>query len=113
MHAEVSFRACRGGYGAVMRWQLRPPDTLEISLLEGAPPSREEVNSFLEDVKPLVGMVGLHALVLDGERIDRRRPLTYPEIAAPILYEAARSRTSANRTLRSWGPARRSPGLKW
>jgi hypothetical protein len=85
-----------------MRWQLRPPGTLEVSLLEGGPPSRAEVHSFLERLKPLVGQVGLHALVLDGERIGGRRPLTYTEIEAPILYEAARSRTSAHRTLRSW-----------
>ena len=77
-----------------MRWELHEEmRTLEVTFDEAPPPSREEVEGFLQQVQPLVAGVGVRALLLNGERVKRPQGLSYPEIAGPIRYEAARRRT--------------------
>ena len=88
-----------------MRWQLRPPGTLEISLNEGPPPTREEVDGLLDQVKPVVTEVSPRVLVVDGAHLRRRRGLTFPEVEGQILYEAARWRTSRAPQEGPWGRA--------
>ena len=77
-----------------MEWSLDDPTgTLEVTFNPAAAPSRDEVGAFLEQVKPIVSQSPIRTLVVDGERMTRRGPLTYPDVAIPVLYEAARRRT--------------------
>jgi hypothetical protein len=85
-----------------MRWELHEQmGTLEVTFDEAPPPSREEVEGFLRQVQPLVADVEVRALLLNGERVKRNQGLSYPEIAGPIRYEAARRRTERTRSLPS------------
>ena len=77
-----------------MDWRLDDPTgTLEVSFNGAAAPSRDEVGEFLEQVEPIVIQSVVRTLLVNGEPVTRRRPLTYPEVATPVLYEAARRRT--------------------
>ena len=89
-----------------MHWELHEQmGTLEVSFDEAPPPSREEVEGFLQQVQPLVADVEVRALLLNGERVKRHQGLSYPEIAGPIRYEAARRRTERTQSLPSARPA--------
>jgi hypothetical protein len=89
-----------------MRWELHEEmRTLEVTFDEAPPPSREEVEGFLQQVQPLVADLEVRALLLNGERVNRPRGLSYPEIAGPIRYAAARRRTERTCSLPSPLPA--------
>jgi hypothetical protein len=93
-----------------MRWELHEQmGTLEVTFDEAPPPSREEVEGFLQQVQPLVADVEVRALLLNGERLKRHQGLSYPEIAGPIRYEAARRRTERTRSLPPRGGSGLSP----
>jgi hypothetical protein len=79
---------------AIMEWRLdHPTGTLEVTFNRGAAPSREEVGAFFEQIQPLLSERAVRTLLVNGERLAGRGPLTYPDIACPVLYEAARRRT--------------------
>ena len=85
-----------------MRWELHEQlGTLEVTFDEAPPPSREEVEGLLQQVQPLVADVEVRSLFLNGERVKAHQGLSYPEIAGPIRYEAARRRTERTRSLPS------------
>ena len=89
-----------------MRWELHEQMAiLEVTFDEAPPPSREEVEGFLRQVQPLVADVEVRALLLNGERVKRNQGLSYPEIAGPIRYEAARRRTERTQSLPPARPA--------
>jgi hypothetical protein len=93
-----------------MRWELHEQmGTLEVTFDEAPPPSREEVEGFLRQVQPLVADVEVRALLLNGERVKRHQGLSYPEIAGPIRYEAARRRTERTQSLPPAGLASDPP----
>lgn len=76
-----------------MEWSLDDPtSTLEVTFNPVAP-SRDEVGAFLEQVHPIISRSAIRTLLVNGERVNRRGPLTYPDVATPVLYEAARRRT--------------------
>ena len=76
-----------------MEWRLdEPTGTLEVNFSAVAP-SREDVGAFLAVVKPIVSRSAIRTLLVNGERVTRRGPLTYPDVATRVLYEAARRRT--------------------
>ncbi len=76
-----------------MEWNLDDPTgTLEVTF-NGVLPTRDEVGAFLERVKPIVSRSAIRTLLVNGERVNRRGPLIYPDIATPVLYAAARRRT--------------------
>ena len=85
-----------GSSAPPVEWQLDPPDTLQVSLNDEPPPTREEIDGFLVQIRPGVNGSPVRVLVLDGELVRRRRWLTYPEVCFHILYEAARSRTATS-----------------
>jgi hypothetical protein len=90
-----------------MRWELHEQmGTLEVTFDEAPPPSREEVEGLLQQVQPLVSDLEVRALLLNGERVKRHQGLSYPEIAGPIRYEAARQRTARTQGLPTVPPAR-------
>jgi hypothetical protein len=83
-----------------MEWRLDDPTgTLEVTFNRAEAPSRDEVGAFLEQVKSIASQSAVRALLVNGERVTGHRALTYPEIATPVLYEAARWRTLGPRTL--------------
>jgi len=89
-----SFPAGESGYWGNMEWSLDDPTgTLEVTFNRTSAPSRDEVGAFLEQVKPIVGRSAIRTLLVNGERVNGRGLLTYPEIATPVLYAAARQRT--------------------
>jgi hypothetical protein len=89
-----------------MRWELHERmGMLEVTFDEAPPPSREEVEGFLQQVQPLVADVEVRTLLVNGKRVNRTQGLSYPEIAGPIRYEAARRRTERSRSLPSAAPA--------
>ena len=80
--------------GASMEWRLHNlTGTLEVMFNRAEAPSRDEVGAFLEQVRPIASQSAIRALLVNGEPVTSRRPLSYPEIATPVLYEAARRRT--------------------
>jgi len=87
--------------GQTMEWRLDDPTgTLEVRCNLAEVPSRDEVGAFLEQVKPIASQSTGRTLLVSGEAVTRRRPLSYPEIATPVLYEAARRRSLGPRTPR-------------
>jgi hypothetical protein len=77
-----------------MEWSLDDStDTLEVTFNQAVAPSRDEVVAFLEQVEPIVSRSAIRTLLVNGERVNRRGPLTYPDVATPVLYESARRRT--------------------
>ena len=78
-----------------MEWSLDDPTgTLAVTFNAVVAPTRDLVDAFLDQVKPIAGGSTIQRLVVNGERVTRRGPLRYPDIATPVLYEAARRRTT-------------------
>lgn len=87
-----------------MRWTIRdsvwanqPTHLIEVEISPSAPPEREEVEGFLTAVEPFLSKGAIGAVVLNGERL---RPagnvVSYPELALPVRYAAARCRSAAS-----------------
>ena len=76
-----------------MEWKLDDRSgPLEISLPGGRPPSRDEIEVFLQEMHLLVGDQGVRAMLIDGRRVGGGH-LTFPEIVGLVRYQAARWRT--------------------
>ena len=87
-----------------MRWVIRdsvwanqPTHVIEVEISPAAPPEREEVEGFLTAVEPFLSKGAIGAVVLNGENL---RPagnvVSYPELALPVRYAAARCRSAAS-----------------
>ena len=87
-----------------MRWVIRdsvwanqPTHVIEVEISPAAPPEREEVEGFLATVEPFLAKGAISAVVLNGEKL---RPagtvVSYPELALPVRYTAARCRSAAS-----------------
>lgn len=89
-----SFVVAAPGYRlSDMEWHLDDHSRiLEIALLEGRAPSRDEVEVFLQEMDLLVGDEGVRAMLIDGQRVSGGH-LTFPEIVGLVRYQAARWRT--------------------
>ena len=102
----MGLRWVLGGRADGLRWQLRPPDTLSVSVSEGTPPTRDEVAHFLGQIRPVVEAAAPRVVVVDGEALRRRKGLSFPEVAGQIMYEAARARTARSAGARCLRPPR-------
>ncbi len=70
---------------------------IEVEISPAAPPEREEVEGFLAAVEPFLSKGAIGRVVLNGENL---RPagnvVSYPELALPVRYAAARCRSAAS-----------------
>ena len=90
-----------------MEWKLDDASaTLEIALTDGLAPSRDDIETFLQEVSLLVSDQGVRAMLIDGQRVSGG-PLTFPEVAGLVRYQAARWRTLSASVLRVRVPASR------
>jgi hypothetical protein len=87
-----------------MRWAIRdsvwankPTHTIEVEITPAAPPDRDEVEGFLTAIEPFLSKGAISAVVLNGTAL---RPagnvVSYPELALPVRYAAARCRSAAS-----------------
>ena len=78
-------------------WSNQPTHVIEVEISPAAPPEREEVEGFLTAVEPFLSKGAIGAVVLNGENL---RPagnvVSYPELAPPVRYAAARCRSAAS-----------------
>jgi hypothetical protein len=79
--------------------------TLRIDFDDGPPPSRDEVESLLRQVAPMLGNDSLRRVNLNGEPVVQRRNLTVDDVAPAVLYEAAQ-----RRALEIWPGSERQGG---
>ncbi|MBA3691284.1 MAG: hypothetical protein H0W82_07720 [Actinobacteria bacterium] len=76
-----------------MEWMIdRRSATLRVDFDEGPPPSRDEVERFLQQMAPALDADGVRRLSVNGETVVRRRSLSMDDVALPLHYEAAQRR---------------------
>ena len=87
-----------------MRWAIRdsvwanqPTHVIEVEISPTAPPEREEVEGFLTAIEPFLSKGAIGAVVLNGENLRAAGVVvSYPELALPVRYAAARCRSAAS-----------------
>jgi hypothetical protein len=78
-------------------WANQPTHVIEVEISPAAPPGREEVENFLTAVEPFLSMGAIGAVVLNGEHLGATgNVVSYPELALPVRYAAARCRSAAS-----------------